>query len=378
VTTHGRPTLDTVAEVAGVSRMTVSNAYNRPDQLSEATRARILQIANDLGYPGPDPAGRSLRRRRAGTVGVLLTEQLPYAFADPGLVSFLHGVAAELGDAGYALLLLPTEGNREHALVRNAIVDGFIVASLARDNPAVIDVVARRLPVVTWGNLRLPGSPQIGVDNARAAKDAAKHLVALGHHRFGVVAFGADKSAAQQELPVDDDALGALEAVDVPGTYLAMRLRVVGFLRALADAGIDPSEVTVLDAGGNNRAAGERAAARLLAEEGPNRPTAIFAVTDVLALGVLQAAKSLSLDVPADLSVIGFDGIEEAGRSSPPLTTVSQGLFEQGRSAARVVLGAVADEPVKVHRPTAELVVRGSTAPPADLPRGGADRRSPS
>jgi DNA-binding LacI/PurR family transcriptional regulator len=357
--------------------MTVSNAYNRPDQLSEATRERILQIADDLGYPGPDPAGRSLRRRRAGTVGVLLTEQLPYAFADPGLVSFLHGVAAELGDAGHALLLLPTEGNREHALVRNAIVDGFIVASLARDNPAVVDVVARRLPIVTWGTLRLPGSPQIGVDNARAAKDAAKHLVALGHHRFGVVAFGAVKTAANQELLVDDDALGALEAVDVPGTYLAMRLRVAGFLRALADAGIDPSEVTVLDAGGNSRVAGERAAARLLGDEGPSRPTAIFAVTDVLALGVLQAAKALWLDVPADLSVVGFDGIEEAGRSSPPLTTVSQGLFEQGRSAARVVLGAVADVPVKVHRPIAELVVRGSTAPPADLPRAGSDRRNP-
>ena len=355
--------------------MTVSNAYNRPDQLSEATRARILQIAGELGYPGPDPAGRSLRRRRAGTVGVLLTERLPYAFADPGLVSFLHGVAAELGDAGHALLLLPTEGNPEHALVRNAIVDGFIVASLARDDPAVADVVSRRLPIVTWGNLRLPGSPQIGIDNARAARAAANHLLGLGHHQFGVVAFGADKTAATQELPVDDDALGALEAVDVPGTYLAMRLRVVGFLRALADAGVDPSEVTVLDAGGNSRIAGERAAARLLTDDGSTRPTAIFAVTDVLALGVLQAAKARGLDVPADLSVIGFDGIEEAARSSPPLTTVSQGLFEQGRSAARAVLGAVADEPVKVPRPVAELVVRASTAPPGS-PREQPDRRN--
>jgi DNA-binding LacI/PurR family transcriptional regulator len=364
VTSHGRPTLDTVAQVAGVSRMTVSNAYNRPDQLSEATRERILRVAVELGYPGPDPAGRSLRRRRAGTVGVLLTEQLPYAFADPGMISFLHGVAAELGDAGHALLLLPTEGNKEHALVRNAIVDAFIVASLARDDPAVADVVARRLPIVTWGTLRLPGVPQVAIDNARAAAGAARHLLSLGHTRFAIVSFGVDKTKQSRALAAaSPEILDVVESVDVPGTYLAMRLRVAGFLRTLKEAGVDPVDVTVVDAGSNNRAAGEAAALRLLAGEG-ERPTAVFAVTDGLALGVLQAARSLPLQVPADLSVVGFDGIEEAGRSSPPLTTVSQGLFEQGRSAARVVLAEVAGAPVKAGRVVSEVVVRASTAPP--------------
>jgi DNA-binding LacI/PurR family transcriptional regulator len=377
VTSHGRPTLDTVAQVAGVSRMTVSNAYNRPDQLSEVTRERILRIAAELGYPGPDPAGRSLRRRRSGTVGMLLTERLPYAFADPGMVSFLHGVAAELGDAGFALLLLPTEGNQDHALVRNAIVDAFIVASLARDDPAVADVVARRLPIVTWGNLRLPGVPQIGIDNARAAGSAARHLLELGHRRFAVVSFGIDKSKQSRALAAaEHDTHDLVEAVDVPGTYLAMRLRVAGFLRALAEAGIGAAEVTVVDAGANNRAAGEAVATELLAE-GIDRPTAVFAVTDVLALGVLQAAKARWIDVPADLSVVGFDGIEEAARSSPPLTTVSQGLFEQGRSAARVVLGEVAEVPVKAGRVVSEVVVRASTAAPPSTPRIVTDRRRP-
>ena len=98
-----RPTLDTVAQAAGVSRMTVSNAYNRPDQISGQTREKVLRIAAELGYAGPDPAARSLRRGRAGTVGVLLTERLPYAFADPGMLAFLHGVATELADSGQAV-----------------------------------------------------------------------------------------------------------------------------------------------------------------------------------------------------------------------------------------------------------------------------------
>jgi DNA-binding LacI/PurR family transcriptional regulator len=351
----GRLTLDSVAAAAGVSRMTVSNAYNRPDQISAATRAHVLKVAADLGYPGPDPAGRSLRRRRAGTVGVLLTEQLPYAFADAGLVSFLHGVATELGDAGYALLLVPTEGNTEHALVRNAIVDGFIVASLAGRDQAVADVLARRLPIVTWGNLRLPGMPRVGIDNAKAAQDAGRHLVELGHRHFGVVTFGASKAPD----PGIDDATAAL---DVPGTYLAMRQRVSGFRRAVVEAGISPDSVTVVDASANNRGAGQRAVTELLAMSPP--PTAVFAVTDVLALGAMQGAVGAGIEVPAALSIVGFDDIDDAARSTPPLTTVSQGLLGQGRLAARLVLDAVAGKPSTAAQVTSELVVRASTGLP--------------
>jgi DNA-binding LacI/PurR family transcriptional regulator len=350
---EARLTLDSVAAAAGVSRMTVSNAYNRPDQLSAATRSHVLKVAAELGYAGPDPAGRSLRRRRAGTVGVLLTEQLPYAFADPGLVSFLHGVATELGGAGYALLLLPTEGNAEHSLVRNAIVDGFIVATLAVRDPAVADVIARKLPIVTWGNLRLPGVPRVGVDNAKAAQDAGRHLVDLGHRSFGVVTFGASKG---QDAGLDDEAA----AVDVPGTYLSMRQRVSGFRRALLDAGVSADAVTVIDASANTRAAGERAVGELLARS--PAPTAVFAVTDVLALGALHGAITAGIDVPGALSIVGFDDIDDAARSTPPLTTVSQGLLDQGRLAARLLLDAITGAPGAAPQVRAALVVRGTTA----------------
>jgi DNA-binding LacI/PurR family transcriptional regulator len=358
--TPGRPTLETVAQAAGVSAMTVSNAYNRPDQLSEETRARVLAVAKELGYAGPDPAGRSLRTRRADTIGVLLTEQLPYAFADPGLVSFLHGLASGLADAGQALLLVPTEVNAEHAHVRNALVDGFVLTSLVPGHPAVADVLGRRLPVVSWGQPKIPGVPRICVDNARAAAKAARHLLELGHTSFGVVTFGdsARPLAYAGVTPGDGDPDAPAR---VPGVQLGMRARVSGFLRALHAGGIDPASVSVVAAARNSRAAGRDAAARMLADR---RPTAAFGVTDVLALGTLDAAASAGIDVPRQLSVVGFDDVAAAAASVPPLTTVAQSLFDQGRLAASVVLDQVAGRPVRIPPIRTEVVVRGSTAPP--------------
>jgi DNA-binding LacI/PurR family transcriptional regulator len=351
--TPGRPTLETVAQAAGVSAMTVSNAYNRPDQLSEETRARVLAVAKELGYAGPDPAGRSLRTRRADTIGVLLTEQLPYAFTDPGLVSFLHGLASGLADAGQALLLVPTEVNAEHAHVRNALVDGFVLTSLVAAHPAVADVLGRRLPVVSWGQPKIPGVPRICVDNARAAAKAARHLLELGHTKFGVVTFGEDQPDAQ---------------TPVPGSQLAMRARVSGFVRALHAAGIDPAAVLMVAGARNSRAAGREAASYLLADR---RPTAVFGVTDVLALGVLDAAASMGIEVPRQLSVVGFDDVAAAATSVPPLTTVAQSLFDQGRLAAGVVLDQVAGRPVRIPPIRTQVVVRGSTAPPGyNVPPG--------
>jgi DNA-binding LacI/PurR family transcriptional regulator len=340
-----RPTLQSVAKAAGVSPMTVSNAFNRPDQCSAGTREKVLKIARELGYAGPDPAARSLRRGRTDTVGVLLTERLPYAFTDLGMVAFLHGLATALADAGQALLLLPAEGNAEHAHVRNALVDAFVLASLLPDDPAVADVIERRLPIVSWGEPRLPGVPRIGIDNARAAAKAARHLVGLGHRRFAVVTFGATAD-------IDDE-----HTLAVRGVHRAMAERVDGFTRELRAAGV--TDVAVLDATKIARAAGAQAVAAAL--ENPEF-TAVFAVTDVLALGVLDAAARAAVAVPAQLSVVGFDDVAAASSSVPPLTTVSQSLFEQGGLAARAVLDQLAGREPKARPIRSELVVRGSTS----------------
>lgn len=345
---HDRLTLDTVARAAGVSRMTVSNAYNRPDQLSAATRERVLAVAAELGYGGPDPAGRSLRRGTSGTVGVLLTDQLPNAFSDPGLVSLLRGLAIELGAAGQSMLLVPSEAADAGEVVRGALVDAFIVCSMAETDDAVQAVLHRRLPLVTVGHPRLASVPLVGIDNARAAARAAEHLLDLGHRRIAVLGLPgrAPDDTTSTDLPVRlgirERAESVRRTVDaVPGTSLTQR-----------------------DARVNTYEEGVALALELLDVDARQRPTALFGVTDVLALAAYEAARRLGLEIPRDLSVVGFDDIAEAARATPPLTTVSQDLEGKGRVAARVVLDLVAGRRPRVPRLTADLVVRASTAPP--------------
>ncbi len=347
---ESRPTLDTVAEAAGVSRMTVSNAYNRPDQLSAATRDRVLAVAAELGYAGPDPAGASLRRGRVGAVGVIITERLAYAFSDPGLVSFMQGVGAALGAAGQAMLLVPTEASVDGSFVRNAIVDAFIICSMEAEDPIVAAVQSRRLPLVTAGSPRLPKVPFVGVDNALSGALVAEHLLALGHKRFGVV------TARRRELSKP-------ETATLPARPGLVR-RVDGFESTLRKAGIKDTDISVVTAGENTGASAAVAAGELLDRPASRRPTAIFGVTDVLALGTIEAAHQRGLHLPADLSVVGYDDITEASRSVPALTTISQSLYEQGVDTAKIALALIAGEPVKPVRRAPVLVVRDSTARP--------------
>jgi DNA-binding LacI/PurR family transcriptional regulator len=339
-----RPTLDTVAAAAGVSRMTVSNAYNRPDQLAPETRQRVLETAARLGYPGPDPTAASLRLRRTGTVGVVLTERLPYAFADPGLVTILHGIATELSETGNALLLVPAQLPDGQSLLRHAMVDALILCSLDAGDPAVVAARDRQVPLVTVGNPKLPRVPRIGPDNRSAAADMARHLLDLGHRRFAIV------------TTVTDERRG-------PSRPL-FRERVDGFRSVLLDSGVPAPDVTLIRVADNSQPAGHQAATGLLEMPRGQRPTALFAVTDILALGVLDAVTEAGLEVPRDLSVAGFDDIAAAAISRPPLTTVAHDLFGQGRGAARLALRLIAGEQVRPPRTETALIVRASTGRP--------------
>src|SRR4051794_29204418 len=138
-----RATLAQVAALAGVSVMTASYTYNRPDRVAAATRARVLDAASRLGYAGPDPGARSLRRGASRTLGVVLGEHLSYAFDDPQAVAFLAGVADVCADRGYGLTILPVAGTADDARrVTDAAVDGFLVWTTSADDPALQAVLA--------------------------------------------------------------------------------------------------------------------------------------------------------------------------------------------------------------------------------------------
>ena len=350
-----------VAAELGVSAATVSNAYNRPDQLSPGLRDRVFEAARRLGYPGPDALARGLRRRRAGAVGVLYEDRLSYAFADPAAVLFLQGVSLATEEAGLGLLLLsgaPGEQRGPEA-VSGAVVDGFVVYSLAEGDPLVDAALGQRLPVVLVDQPRVGGLPFVGVDDKGAARAAADHLLTLGHRRFGVVTFCISPGASGGIADLDRQAAA---------TYPVTRSRLRGYAEAVEGAGLSWAGVPVYELFENAPEGGREAARWLLSQE--PRPTAILAISDQLAFGVVEAARERGLRVPEDLSVVGFDDAPEAARANPPLTTVHQPHVEKGLTAGRLLVARLEGKEAAVEDPPllpTRLILRGSTAPVGSL-----------
>ncbi|SCK58981.1 LacI family DNA-binding transcriptional regulator [Streptomyces sp. WMMB 322] len=363
-----RATLQTVADEVGVSRTTVSNAYGRPDQLNKDLRERIFDAARRLGYPGPDATARSLRRGRAGAIGLLFTETLSYAFADPYSVGFLQGVAEVAEASGTGLLLIPMPpraygpetADRDapvppgtddpETAVRNAVVDGFCLYCVPVGHPAKALIRARGLPMVTTDERDDPSIPFVGIDERASARLAAEHIVRLGHRRIAVmvdqvVAPGTSGPATVEEQLASD-------CGDLRG-------RLAGYRDALEEVGVDWRSVRVVAAGRNSRSAAASAASHFL--DVAERPTAVLAIGDVLALGVLDACEQRGLVVGRDISVAGFDDVPEAERAR--LTTVRQPMAEKGRIAGRLLLEPREEKKVpRIKLPT-ELVVRATTGP---------------
>ena len=325
-----RVTLNTIAEAVGVSRTTVSNAYNRPDQLAPELRDRILAAARELGYAGPDPAARRLRSGRRDAVGLLVTEGLSSTFADPAAVMLLQGIARATEDAGVALLVVPERGG-----VRDAVVDAFCLYSMAAEHPNVAAARQRGLPLVVVDEPRLAGHAFVGAEHRHGAALAAGHLLALGHRRFAMLT--------------------------APNRRAVHRERLAGYRDALDAAGVGLREVPCFDLPADVPEQGLEGARAALAADPP--PTALIAATDQLALGAIEAAREAGLRVPEDLSVVGYDDVPGASWSCPALTTVRQPLHEQGEVAGRLLSGSGDGRNVIL---PVELVVRGSTAQPAE------------
>ncbi|MGW3898284.1 LacI family DNA-binding transcriptional regulator [Micromonospora profundi] len=349
-----RPTLQAVAEAVGVSRSTVSNAYSRPDQLSAALRERILDAARQLGYPGPNPTARSLRRGFVGSIGVLFTSQLSYAFTDPFAVRFLAGVGCAAERHGTSMLLVPLPPAQTDArrAVENAAVDGFCVYCAA-DEEWALDVIRERgLPFVTTAAREDAGPDDrfVGIDERAAAYRIAAHVAGLGHRRVALLA-----DAVLPDASTGPVTLAGADEVWHPTT----RDRLAGFADAFAEVGVDWGELTLVSAAGNSRAAGVAAVAGLFDRPAP--PTAVLAGSDVLALGVLDALAQRPGNTNPPVSVTGFDDIPEAATAG--LTTVRQPAEEKGRIAAELLLDPPTD-PAAGHvlLPTA-LIVRSSTGP---------------
>ncbi|OZM82672.1 LacI family DNA-binding transcriptional regulator [Pseudonocardia sp. MH-G8] len=343
-------TLASLAAELGVSRTTVSNAYNRPDQLSAPLRARVLEAARRLGYPGPDPVARSLRTRKAGAVGLLLTEALSYAFRDPAATGFLEGLALACEKAGQGLLLVPVSPEQvDVTTVHQAGVDGFVVYSVREDDPHFLAVLERPLPTVVCDQpTGVEGVDRVGVDDRAGMLALTRHVAGLGHRRVGVLCMRL--AAGRNDGPVSAERQAG-------ATYPVQRDRLAGIRDGLAEVGVDWTGVPVHERFEHTVEAGQDAAAALLAAH--SDLTAVICTSDILALGALGHASARGLRVPEQLTITGFDGVPEAERAG--LTTVRQPVLEKGRVAGELLLErGDRNRPRRVTLPT-ELVV-GSTS----------------
>jgi DNA-binding LacI/PurR family transcriptional regulator len=325
-----RATLAQVARRAGVSVMTASYTYNQPDRVSAEARAKVLAAATQLGYAGPDPSARSLRRGSTQTLGVVLGEHLSYAFDDPGAVSFLAGIADVCAERGYGVTLLPITGGPDDVpRVMNAAVDGFIVWTTSDDDPVLGAVGARKRPAVVHGGPAVPGLGLVTIDNRAAAR------------AVGAVVFAHASRPAIVSFPLSRERVSAIvRGADITEvTFPVTRERLEGYRQAAEDVGVAWSDVVVAVCAHNDSMEAQRAAATLLDSDLP--PDAIAAMGDQQAAGVVRAARAAGRAIPEDLTLSGWDDAAVAAELG--LTTVAQSLREQGAACARAALGETPD-----------------------------------
>ncbi|MBC3190499.1 LacI family DNA-binding transcriptional regulator [Pseudonocardia sp. C8] len=315
-----------VAELAGVSPATVSRALREGTPVSAETRARVRRAAASLGYVVP---------ARTATVAVLARFPTRWFFAEA-----VAGVESVLAAGGHALQLynVGDPDGRAHffdTLPVRGRADGLIVVATAIDEAERAALDGLDVPVVVVGGT-MPGRPRIGIDDRAGARTAVRHLVGLGHTEVALVSFDEDEACGRETT----------------------RARRAGWAEALDESG--RARGPVLEVGADVEA-GDAAAGALLSL--PRLPTAVFAMSDEAALGLVRTLRRAGVDVPGSVSVVGFDDHEMAAVAD--LTTIAQPVHRQGELAGRAVLAALdGARPEGAQLPT-RLVVRGTTAPPA-------------
>ncbi|GFE52554.1 transcriptional regulator [Roseobacter cerasinus] len=332
------PTLEDVARLAGVSTASISRALNDPDKVAKPTRDKIEAAIEALGYT-PNFGGRALASNRTNTVGAVVPTMANAMFAS-GLQAFQE----VLSEAGVNLLLATTGYDSEQELRQiKALMahgaDGLMLIGDARPQSTRDFLEKRRIPhVISWC-FQPDASPiHVGFDNRAACYAATQHVLELGHRRIAMICGvrqGNDRAADRFD--------GVSAAIDDFGQGAAMVRAVDAQYR--------------LEFGGD--------AFEKIMSQSP-RPTAIICGNDVLAAGALKRARELGIDVPGDVSLVGFDDIGLASVVTPALATVRVPQIEMGREAARLLLARLSGEegggPVELHT---EFMPRASLAPPA-------------
>lgn len=340
-----RTTIKDVAHLARVHPSTVSRVFSGSARISEETRSRVLRAASQLNFH-PNAIARSLSMQRAYTLGIIIPHTQDELFQDPFFPQVVRGIMMVIHPKGFRLVIAGTDnlGDEPHLaidLIRSRQVDGIIVQASRLNVDTTATLLAERLPFVLLGRPLedAPGIWWVEVDARAATAEAITHLIELGHRRIGFI-------GGHPTMVVTLD-------------------RLQGYRQALRRARL-PFDKRLVKYGGFRRDGGAEAMRQFVAL-GDDRPSAVYAANDLMAIGAMTEAQAAGLRVPDDCSVIGSNDSEAAALVVPHLTSSRSPYFELGQQAARALLIQLEDptrSAVKQLLPS-PLIVRDSTAPPA-------------
>jgi DNA-binding LacI/PurR family transcriptional regulator len=329
-----KPTIYDIAKLAGVSTATVSKVFNETGKISEETKKKVFEISKELNYQ-PSMLASALTGKKTFTIGLLIPD-----LVNPFFAELARNVEDRAHDLGFNLVICNTDNdmNKEVKyiqLLRQKSVDGIIVATGVRNDAFLKELIVQNVPIALVAReMSVLAASTVLVDDFAGGYSATSHLIELGHKRIAIISENINVTSSKE--------------------------RVRGYRHALEEAGIlfDEELVIVSDFSVET---GKKVALKLL--DWPTRPTAIFACNDLLAIGAMQAAKERKINVPDQLSIVGFDNTILATITDPPMTTIAQPIQEMGHQVVNLITQEINSEKSVKQRVVLlpELIVRGST-----------------
>lgn len=327
-------TLEEIARLSGVSRSTVSRVINHHPNVSEDVRKRVLTVIQETGYH-PNIAARTLASKRSWMLGLVLPRSVSSFFRDPYFPRLAQGIAQACNQHEYTLGLFLVESKEDEEKIfprisRKGLLDGILIQAGQIGDQLIDRLIDSSLPLVVAGRpFQTDNVSYIDIDNIVAAYNAVSHLIRLGYKRIGTIA-------------------------GLPGSTVSID-RKEGYLKALVERGRNVDETLIIDSD-FTEAGGYYAMQQLL----PAKPDAIFAASDLMAIGAMRAVRDAGLKIPQDIAFIGFDDIPPAKQHDPQLTTIRQPIIQFGFNAVEILIDLIENgiEPARRIMMETELIIR--------------------
>jgi LacI family transcriptional regulator len=304
--------LEDIAELAGVSRSTVSRVINNHPHVSERTRRRVMQIIEEQKFQ-PNRAARALATKNSRVLSVVIPQAISSTFTDPYFPTLIQGITFAANQHDYAVMLwIGNDAEEEERLydriLAHSLFDGLLISSVVDDDPIISWLIDAQFPFLLVGPPLVEGMNYVDVNNYESARNAVSHLIRLGRKRIGTITGQLNMRAA--------------------------RHRLEGYQQALNDARL-PADSNFIYEGNYQEKSGYVGMTQLLR----HKVDAVFAANDVMALGAIRAIQDHGLCVPNDVSVVGYDDLPISATSAPTLTTVRQPIQEIGSTAVQGIIG---------------------------------------